>query len=176
ATPPSSLRASLARSVCPAIAGLCMVSGHVSYVFLINSVSYIAMILVIFQLRHYLDRPGLSSRKDPILQDIASGFDYIHRTPVIAGIFLLTLGFSLLARPFVELLPAIAGAVFDGGPQTLSTLMTAQGIGALLGATWMLKAKPANTLVAITFGSAVGLALSLIFFSLVGEFYIAVAA
>src|SRR5690554_3616721 len=172
----NSVAANLARSVGPAIAGLVMVAGDISYVFLINSISYLAMIMAIFRLRRYLDRPGLSSRKDPILQDIASGFNYIHHTPMIAGIFLLTVGFSLLARPFVELLPAIAGAVFDGGPQTLSTLMTAQGIGALLGATWMLKAKPANTLVAITFGSAVGLAFSLVFFSLVDDFYVAVAA
>lgn len=172
----NSIAVSLARSIGPALAGIVMVSGAVAQVFLLNALSYLAMILAIFYLRRYLDRPGLSSRSAPINADIASGFAYIRDTPKIATIFLLALGFAVLARPFTELFPAIAGEVLRGGPQTLSLLMTAQGIGALIGAIWMLKTKPLTHVVKITFAAAVGIAAALVLFSLTTHLYWTVAA
>lgn len=167
----SSIAVSLARSVGPAIAGVVMVSGHVAGVFVINAVSYLAMIAAIVWLRRPLDRPGLSSRKEPLLADVAAGVAYIRRTPRVATIFLLALGFAVLARPFVELFPAIAGDVLRGGPETLSMLMTAQGLGALAGALFMLTPKPADQTVRITFGAALGIALTLIVFSLTTQLH-----
>jgi predicted MFS family arabinose efflux permease len=170
----NSIAVNTARSIGPAIAGLVMVSGEVENVFLINSVSYIAMILAIFWLRQRLDRPGLSSRAEPILRDITLGFAYIRHTPSIATLFFLAVGFAVLARPFVELFPAIAGDILQGGPQTLSLLMSAQGIGALVGAVWMLKAKPVSHIVKTTFGAALGIALTLVLFSLTTHLYLVV--
>lgn len=167
----SSIAVSLARSVGPAIAGVIMVSGHVAGVFVVNAVSYLAMIAAILSLRRALDRPGLSSRQQRLLTDIAAGVDYIRGTPRVATVFLLALGFAVLARPFVELFPAIAGDVLRGGPETLSMLMTAQGLGALLGALFMLKAKPVDQTVRITFGAALGIALTLVVFSLTTQLY-----
>lgn len=162
----SSIAVSLARSVGPAIAGVVMVRGHVAGVFWINAVSYVAMIAAILWLRAPLDRPGLSPRNEPLLADVAAGMAYIRRTPRVATIFLLALGFAVLARPFVELFPAIAGDVLRGGPETLSMLMTAQGLGAFAGALFMLTPKPVDQTVRITFGAALGIALTLIVFSL----------
>jgi predicted MFS family arabinose efflux permease len=167
----SSIAVSLARSVGPAIAGIVMVSGHVAGVFVVNALSYLAMIAAILWLRRPLDRPSLSSRKERLLTDIAAGVDYIRNTPRVATIFLLALGFAVLARPFVELFPAIAGDVLRGGPETLSMLMTAQGIGALCGALFMLKPKPMDQTVRITFGAALGIALTLIVFSLTTQLH-----
>lgn len=162
----NSIAVNTARSIGPAIAGVVMVTDEVASVFFINSLSYVAMIIAIFYLRRRLDRPGLLSRATPILRDITSGFSYIRHTPKISTLFLLALGFALLARPFVELLPAIVGDILHGGPQTLSMLMSAQGVGALLGAIWMLKTKPMDHLVRITFAAALGIASSVVIFSL----------
>jgi predicted MFS family arabinose efflux permease len=170
----SSIAVNLARSIGPAIAGVVMVTSDVAYVFVINALSYIAMIGAIVWLRQRLNRPGLSSRTAPILQDVKSGFVYIRRTPNIACLFLLALGFAVLARPFIELFPAIAGGVLQGGPYILSMLMSAQGIGALLGAIWMLRANPAEHIVKITFGAAMGIALTLVIFSLTTHLYLVV--
>src|SRR5690606_8439760 len=124
----SSIAVNLARSIGPAIAGVVMITSDVSYVFVINALSYIAMIAAIVWLRQRLNRASLSPRTAPILQDVKSGFVYIRRTPHIACLFLLALGFAVLARPFIELFPAIAGGVLQGGPHILSMLMSAQGI------------------------------------------------
>lgn len=161
----NSIAVNLARSLGPAIAGLVMVAGHIEQVFLINAFSFIALVSVIVWVRRHINRPGLSPRTTHILHDIGSGFSYIRHTPVIAALFMLALGFALLARPFSELFPAIAGDILRGGPQTLSWLMSAQGFGALLGAIWMLKAKPADHLIKVTFGAAIGIAATLMIFS-----------
>lgn len=161
----NSIAVNLARSLGPAIAGVVMVTGHVEHVFLANAFSFIALVSAIVWVRQHINRPGLSSRDTHILHDVISGFGYIRHTPIIATLFLLALGFALLARPFSELFPAIAGDILRGGPQTLSWLMSAQGFGALLGAVWMLKTKPADHLIKITFGSALGIAIALVMFS-----------
>lgn len=172
----NSIAVNLARSLGPALAGLVMLNGETSNVFLINSISYLALIFAIFWLRQQLDRPSYLSRSNPILSDVLSGFAYIRNSPEISTLFLLAIGFALLARPFVELFPAIVGEVFEGGPQILSMLMSAQGVGALLGAIWMLRAKPVNYLVRITFGAALGIAVTLILFSLTTNLYLVIFA
>ncbi|MDQ8020469.1 MAG: MFS transporter [Moraxellaceae bacterium] len=161
----NSIAANLARSIGPAIAGVVMLKGDVADVFLINAVSFAAMLGAVHYVRRWLDRPGLVDASASVLSDMASGFAYVRRTPEIATLFFLTLAFALLARPFTELFPALAGEVFKGGPQTLGMLMSAQGVGALVGASWMLKKRGRDALVRITFAAAVGIALALIAFA-----------
>ena len=165
----NSIAVNLARSLGPAIAGVVMVTGHVEHVFLANAFSFFALVSAIVWVRHHINRPGLAPRTTHIFHDVSSGFSYIRHTPVIATLFMLALGFALLARPFSELFPAIAGDILQGGPETLSWLMSAQGFGALIGAVWMLRAKPADHLIKITYGAALGIAATLVVFSFTRE-------
>lgn len=162
----NSIAANVARSLGPAMAGVVIVHGSIAAVFFISMFAYIAMILAILALRHRLDRPGLAPKSEPIGRDIVLGFSYVVKTPHIAILLLLALGFALLARPFTELFPALAGEVLRGGPETLAMLMSAQGIGALFGAVWMLKRRRGQVLVAITYGAAMGIGFALLGFSL----------
>jgi hypothetical protein len=122
------------------------------------------MIAAVIFLRAWIDRP-VEGQRSPIGRDVADGFSYIVRTPQIATLFLLALTFALFARPVFELLPAVAGDVFNGGPEVLTGLMSAQGIGALFGATAMLRRRAQPVLVRITFVAGVGLSAALIAFS-----------
>jgi MFS family permease len=160
----NSIAANSARSVGPALAGIIMVQGSPGFVFLANSVSYLAMIGVVFYLRRWLDRPPGPPLRS-LRGDIGAGFSYVVTTPKIATLFMLTLVFALFARSFTDLFPAIAGSIFNGGPGTLAALMSAQGVGALFGAGWMLKRRPAEALVGITFAAGVGLSVALVLFS-----------
>jgi predicted MFS family arabinose efflux permease len=166
----NSIAANIARSIGPMIGGLIMVRYGVSDVFLVNAVSFIAIMAVLIHVRPWIDRPGLAVRSVHFTADIVSGFRYILSAPQIAMLFALTLSFSVLARPFTELFPALAGGTFAGGPDTLGLLMAAQGVGALFGAAWMLKKRAPLTLVRVTFAAAAGIAVSLILFSATGTF------
>ncbi len=127
----NSIAANLARSLGPAIAGVVMIHSGVSDVFLINAISFIAIMAVLLHVRPWIDRPGFAVRSAPLTGDILLGFSYIRRTPEIATLFALAVSFSLLARPFTELFPALAGGTFGGGPGMLALFMTAQGTGAV---------------------------------------------
>jgi predicted MFS family arabinose efflux permease len=166
----NSIAANIARSIGPMIGGFVMVHSGVSDVFLLNALSFIAIMAVLVHVRPWIDRPGLAVRAARFTDDIVSGFRYVLWAPQVAMLFVLALSFALLARPFTELFPALAGGTFKGGPDTLGLLMAAQGIGALFGAGWMLRKRPEGTIVRITFAAALGIAVSLILFSTTGIF------
>ncbi|WP_421869869.1 MFS transporter [Pararhizobium sp.] len=171
----NSIAANIARSIGPMIGGFVMLHSGVGNVFLLNAISFIAIMAVLVHVRRWIDRPGLAVRSVRFSDDIISGFRYIRHAPQMAMLFALALSFSLLARPFTELFPALAGGTFKGGPDTLGLLMAAQGVGALLGAGWMLRKRAAGPLVRITYAAALGIAVSLIAFSTTGTFTVALA-
>ncbi|MEW9612924.1 MFS transporter [Shinella sp. S4-D37] len=162
----NSIAFNLARTIGPAIAGLLMLYSGISSVFLLNACSFVAVFAVLLHVRRWIDRPASAPRSTRLIGDVRSGFAYIRNTGPIAMLFLLTLSFALLARPFTELFPAIAGGSFAGGPELLAMLMSAQGIGALIGASWMLKRRSLQVLARISYASALGIAASLVVFAL----------
>ncbi len=171
----NSLAIGVARSIGPAVAGFLILHGGAAPVFALNSVSFLAMILVIRRYRGWLDRPPTGARKS-FLSDIGGGFAYIARTPDIAVIFMIAAAFSVLARPFAEMLPVFAGQVFKGGPQTLGLLLTAQGMGAMLGATIMMRRHGARPLAPLVAFSGVALSALIVMFTATDNLRIALPA
>ena len=160
----SSMTFNLARSVGPALAGITMAGGSVALVFVLNASSFLAMLMAVFYVKRHIDRPP-AGRHATLRGDISEGYSYILRTPRIATVMLLALSFSLLGRPFGELLPAFAGDVFGGGPQTLSLLMSAQGLGATAGALWMLRARSTEALLQLALTSAIVFSVAMVAFT-----------
>jgi predicted MFS family arabinose efflux permease len=175
----NSIAINTARMIGPALAGIIMVqTGSTLLVFAGAALSFAAILLVIFGLRRDLrsSRKSVpSEEKIPLGDDIRAGVDYIAHTPRIAALFALALVFSLLGRPFTELFPAIAGQVFGAGPELLSAFMSAQGAGALIGALVMLRKRPEDRILKITFGAGLLMSLALIPFSLTETKWIAIA-
>lgn len=160
----SSIAFNTARSVGPAVAGLILAYGDATFVFALNAISYLGMIVVAVRLRSRIDRPPPAAARGALLADALAGFRYVVRTPEMATLFALVLVFSLLMRPYGELLPAFAGEVFKGGAQTLSLLMSATGVGALLGAAWMLRRRSTEQLFGTALASMAALAATLVLF------------
>ncbi len=171
----NSLAIGLARSIGPAVAGFLMLHGGAASVFALNSVSFLAMILVIRHYRTWLDRAPGGERKS-FLADIAGGFSYVVKTPNIAVVFSIAAAFSVLARPFAEMLPVFAGEVFKGGPQTLGLLLTAQGLGAMVGATIMIRRHSARPMGPLVAGTGIGLAAFIVLFTATNNLRVALAA
>ncbi|THF62730.1 MFS transporter [Pseudothauera rhizosphaerae] len=161
----SAITIALAISAGPAVAGLVMHgAGGVAPVFALNALSFLAMFAALFHLRRWVDRPP-PARGTAFAEDVREGFRYVTRTPQIAGLFVLVLGFSFLARPlFVDLLPAFVGKVFEGGPGLLSMLMSLQGLGALSGAVLMLRRNGGRALMRILCAASLGICAALLVF------------
>lgn len=157
----NSLAGNLARIIGPALAGILMFNDQTAQVLLLNALSYVAMIIAVLLVRQQLNRCGSATRQHSIFSQMQQGVSYIKNTPGITNLLLLLLGFALLARPFTELMPALAGAVFEGGADTLAMLMSAQGIGALIGAAFLLRKRRPEHLPFLIIVASLGISLAL---------------
>lgn len=124
----SSAQWNLGRVIGPAIAGVVIAVGSFSWAFTINAMSFIAVIIVIGIIRL---PPPAPHDGTGILRSIADGMGYARRDPAIRRVVGYMALNSLLAAPFIALIPAMAITVLGAGAGGTSTLVTAQGIGAV---------------------------------------------
>ena len=122
-----------ARIVGPAIAGAVVAWVGEGWCFLLNGVSYIAVIagLLLMRLDHV--RRTVHSGRSAVA-DIADGFRYVGRTAPVRELLILLGVVSLTAMPYAVLMPVFADVIFRGGATTLGLLTGASGVGALGGA------------------------------------------
>jgi MFS family permease len=126
----------LARLAGPSLAGLLIVLVGEGMVFLINGLSYFAVLLALLAMR--LDpRPPKAGPVPPFWRHFAEGVRYAFGFAPIRAILLLMGLVSLAGFPFVVLLPVFATDLLRGGPHTLGFLVAAQGAGALAGALYL---------------------------------------
>ncbi len=126
----------LARLAGPSIAGAVIAAAGEGWCFLIDGVSYVAVIVAL--LRMIVPRTVPSgARRGNAVQQFKEGFAYAFGFTPIRSIVLLLALVSLVGVPYSVLMPVFATRVFGGGPHLLGLLMTASGCGALLGALWL---------------------------------------
>ena len=120
-----------ARLIGPAIAGLVIGALGEGWCFLIDGISYFAVIasllLMRIQILHSLRSAGM-------LEQIREGWDYVRTFRPIRTILLLFSLISLMGYSYSVLLPVFAAQVLHGGAATLGWLTGASGIGALASA------------------------------------------
>jgi MFS family permease len=121
-----------ARLVGPAVAGLILAEFGETACFLLNAVSYLAVLvgLALIRVGEKASEPNEKSWAVGIREGIA----YAWRTPRVRTILLLVAVSSVFGMSYSILMPAIARDVLGGGQRTLGFLMGAAGAGAVLGA------------------------------------------
>lgn len=121
-----------ARLIGPAIAGLVIGAVGEGWCFLIDGVSYLAVIVSLL-LMHI--RPlNIQRKSSGMLEQIREGWNYVRTFRPIRTILLLFVLISLMGYSYTALLPIFAAQVLSGGPYTLGWLTGASGIGALASA------------------------------------------
>ncbi|MDZ8083584.1 MAG: MFS transporter [Nostoc sp. DcaGUA01] len=124
-----------ARLIGPAIGGLLIASIGTAYCFLIDGLSYIAVIAALLAMKI---KPWKNSVTDGNpLQKVKEGFVYAFSFPPIRAVLLLSALVSLLGLQNTILVPVIAEEVLKGGAETLGFLMAASGVGALSGGIYL---------------------------------------
>jgi len=122
----------LARLIGPALAGLVIAWVGEGYCFLIDGVSYLAVIASLLMM---VVKPAEIRRvTTTMFAQLKEGWSYVAGFRPIRTILLLFSLISLMGFPFMVLLPIFAGQVLHGGPHTLGFLTGASGIGALASA------------------------------------------
>ena len=121
-----------ARIVGPSVAGLLVAAVGEGWCFLLNSISYIAVIAGLLLMR--LDPPPKSLRTRSAWHDTLDGFRFVGTTAPVRALLLLLGAVSFAGMPYAVLMPVFAQSILHGGPETLGLLMGCSGIGALAGA------------------------------------------
>ncbi len=124
-----------ARLVGPSVAGLLIAALGEGPCFLINAVSFLAVIVSL--VRMTLTRAAPERRSQNAWQGVREGFQYAFGFPPIRAVLLLLMVVSLTGMPYVVLMPVFAKDILHGGAHTLGFLMGASGGGALAGAMFL---------------------------------------
>lgn len=134
----NSLVANCGRLIGPSVAGLLIANFSEAVCFLINALSYVA-VLVSFAFIRVSPQPVAASHP-PALRGLKEGIVYAWRTLPIRLLLTLLALIALTAAPYSTLMPAVVHEVFDGSAQTLGFLVGAAGCGAVC-ATLMLASR-----------------------------------
>jgi MFS family permease len=121
-----------ARLIGPAIAGLLIAAVGEGWCFLIDGLSYFAVVASLLLMR--IKPLNMRRNATSMFEQIREGWDYVRLFRPIRNILLLFALLSLMGWPYSVLLPVFAGQVLHGGAHTLGWLTGASGIGALISA------------------------------------------
>jgi MFS family permease len=122
----------VARLIGPSLAGLVIAVSSEGWCFLVDGISYIAVIISLFMMR--VPAVALRRATSSMFQQMREGWDYVSTFTPIRDILILFALVSLMGMPYMVLMPIFAARVLHGGPHTLGFLMGAAGAGALVSA------------------------------------------
>ena len=121
-----------ARLIGPSLAGILIAATNEGWCFLIDGISYIAVIASLLMMR--IPREELRSHGATMAEQLRQGWDYVMASVPIRNILMLFALLSLMGWPFMVLMPVFAAEVLKGGPHTQGFLMGAVGVGSLASA------------------------------------------
>ena len=124
----NSLLMNATRFIGPALAGFVVALMGEAICFILNAVSYLAVLLALRSIRV---RPGESS-PTPALRALKDGFSYTFNHPDIRICLLLIAAMGFLVTPYVALMPIYAKNIFGGDAGTFGMLVSSAGAGSLM--------------------------------------------
>lgn len=161
----------LARLAGPAVAGILLSTVGEGICFLINFLSFFAVIGCLLAMK--LKIPPRIKNVQPIWANLAEGYNYLRRTPSLRNVIWLIGLVSLLITPYITLFPVFAEEVFHGDVTTFSWLNSIAGLGALLGAIYLATLKDTRKLLKVITIAGLILTANLILFSFTKSLIIA---
>ena len=163
----------MARLVGPSLAGMLIAVTSEAWCFLIDGISYIAVIASLLAMR--IEAPAVRRKAASTFHEMKEGWRYVSNFHAIRTILLLFAVVSLMGMPFVVLMPIFAAKVLHGGPHTLGFLMGAMGVGALISALSLAARKSVRGLIRMIPVAAAVFGLGLIGFGFSRSFWLSMA-
>lgn len=121
-----------ATAVGPAAAGLAYAFFGAGWCFAINGISFIAVIVALRMMK--LESGAPQRRTTSAIAELKEGVRYVATQPVVRVLIALVAATSMLALSMVTLIPAWAVKVLGGNAATNGFLLSARGVGSLVGA------------------------------------------
>jgi len=163
-----------ARLIGPSLAGLLIAALGEGTCFLLNGLSFIAVIASLLAMR--ITRRRTENRKGKVLEGLREGFSYAFGFTPIRSLLLLLALVSLMGMPYMVLMPIFAENILHGGPKALGFLLGATGVGAITGSVYLASRKSVLGLGRIIVISSNLFGIGLVVFSLSRVFWLSLLA
>ena len=124
-----------ARLIGPSVAGVMIAFTGEGICFLLNGISFFAIILALLAMR--IPKKEISVRHTHLKEGLTEGYRYVRDFIPIRYILLQLALMSFMGMPYAVLLPVFARDILLGGSHTLGFLMGTSGLGALTGALFL---------------------------------------
>lgn len=163
----------LARLIGPSLSGIVLTQFGAGNCFLLNAISFVAVIISLHLMKFPPYKPSPTKKK--ISTDLKEGLLYLKNTPKISSIILMLSLLCLLVVPYNTLLPVYAKVIFKGNAATFGYINSFIGLGAVIAAIYLASLKSSTNLKRVLFINTLILGVSLIVFSHLNIFPIAMA-
>ncbi len=119
----------IGRMLGPALAGFVVDATGPALAFLLNGLSFIAVIISLLLVRSH---QTLLPSQGSVLRSVVEGLRFIHSQPRIQDIITLSVLVAFFGISLLNFFPALADEVLHGDAQTLGLLLASSGAGALV--------------------------------------------
>lgn len=160
----NSMSLNLARFIGPTIGGVLSATIGEGYCFLINGISYIAVLLSLLSLR--LEPFKSSKHEESILSTIKEGYLYIKESRAIRTVLIYTAVISFIGLPIMTVLPALIKDVYGGDGALYGYVNSAAGAGSVVAALYLASMKNIKSLGKMLTGMAMIMGVSIISISI----------
>jgi MFS family permease len=161
------------RTIGPAVAGVLLAAVGEGWCFLINGLSYVAVITGLLLMK--LPARDKQMHPPPALADTVEGFRFVRRSPPIRDLLLLVGLVSFAGMSYSVLMPIFADSILHGGPKGLGLLMASAGFGSLCGALSIASRSSTRGLGRVVALSALTFGVGLMVFALSRAFWLSAA-
>ena len=121
-----------ARLIGPAIAGIIIAGAGAGVCFLVDGISYGAVIYSLLAMK--VAKTPLRTAYQSVFQELGEGWKYVTESAAIRSILILLGLSSVIGMPYTVLMPVIAVDILHGGAHTLGFLVGMSGVGSLASA------------------------------------------
>jgi len=123
------------RIIGPSIGGILIAAVGEGWCFLLDAVSYVAVIASLLAMR--LPARPVQHERAHVLAELRGGFAYVLGFAPVRELLLNVALIGTMGMPYAVLMPVFAAKVLHGGAHTQGLLMAASGVGALLGTIYL---------------------------------------
>jgi len=160
-----------ARIVGPGLAGVVVAKVGEGACFMINTVSYLAVIMALLAMK-LPKKSDESARQFSIAHSLVEGLRYTLATVPIRDVLLLLGLVGFMGMPYMTLMPVFAAEIHKSGADALGLMLGAVGFGALIGALFLAQRATVLGLGRIIVVATLGFGLGLIVFTVSRVFWL----
>jgi len=168
----TSFIANAGRLIGPAIAGLVIAAYGESACFVVNALTFVAVIVTFMMIR--VQPSARTAAHAPVLRGLIEGFAYAWHAIPIRLLLSNVAVVSLLATPYMTLMPALVREIYGGGANIMGFLVGAAGLGGVTGTLFLAARHDVRGLIGVIAAASFAAGAALAVLSWPGRLWVAV--